>query len=82
MSKYTSEVRFICENMAGLVESVGYASVDDVLKNSRKKIFDFSYPIFDEAYKPVLETKILKHYYLTHIVIIIIPQNNIHLVYL
>ena len=63
MSKYTSEVRFICENMAGLVESVGYTGVDDVLKNSREKIFDFSYPIFDEAYRPVLETKILKHYY-------------------
>ena len=63
MSKYTSEVRFICENMAGLVESVGYTGVDDVLKNSRGKIFDFSYPIFDEAYRPVLETKILKHYY-------------------
>ena len=63
MSKYTSEVRFICENMAGLVESVGYTGVDDVLKNSRGKIFDFSYPIFDEAYRPVLETKILKHFY-------------------
>ena len=34
MSKYTSEVRFICENMAGLVKSVGYTGVDDVLKNA------------------------------------------------
>ena len=37
MSKYTTEVRFICEEAAGLVSSVGY--------------------------RPILEKKILKHYY-------------------
>jgi len=63
MSKYTTEVRFICENYAGLTESVDYDSVDEVIAESRTKIFDFDYPIFDEAYRPVLETKILMHYY-------------------
>lgn len=63
MSKYTSEVRFICENLAGLTESVGYTSVNNVVANARAKVFDFSYPIFDEAYRSVLETKILKHFY-------------------
>ncbi len=63
MSKYTTEVRYICENYSGLNESVDYDEIDDVISKSRTKIFDFSYPIFDEAYRPVLETKILTHYY-------------------
>lgn len=63
MSKYTTELRFICEHLAGLEESVGYDDVADVISKSRTKIFDFDYPIFDSAYKPVLETKILRHFY-------------------
>ena len=63
MSKYTTEVRFICENSAGLTESVGYSSIDEVLDKARDKIFDFDFPIFDENYRTVLENKILKHYY-------------------
>ena len=63
MSKYTTEVRFICENSAGLKESVGYSSIDTVLDGAREKVFDFDYPIFDEAYRATLEKKILKHYY-------------------
>ncbi len=63
MSKYTTEVRFICETYAGLGESVGYEKVEDVIDKARSKVFDFDYPIFDEAYRPVLEKKILMHYY-------------------
>ena len=63
MSKYTTELRFICETEAGLSESVGYNDVADVIATARPKIFSFSYPIFDNAYKPTLETKILRHYY-------------------
>lgn len=63
MSKYTTEVRFICENSAGLTDSVGYNSINEVLDKSRAKVFDFDFPIFDEAYRTVLENKILKHYY-------------------
>lgn len=63
MAKYTTEVRSICETYAGLNESVGYDSIDEVISKSRTKIFDFDYPIFDTSYKPVLETKILLHYY-------------------
>ena len=63
MSKYTTEVRFICEHYAGLDESKGYDNVENIISKARKKIFDFQYPIFDDAYKPILETKILKHYY-------------------
>lgn len=63
MSKYTTEVRFICETSAGLTESAGYSSVDSIITQALPKIFDFDFPIFDEAYRSVLETKILKHYY-------------------
>lgn len=63
MSKYTTEVRFICERAAGLNESVGYDGIENVLNDSWRKIFDFDFPIFDEAYRPVLCKKILKHYY-------------------
>ena len=63
MSKYTTEVRFICENYAGFDDSVGYSMVDDVLSKSWNKVFDFDFPIFDENYRTVLCKKILKHYY-------------------
>lgn len=63
MSKYTTELRFICETSAGLTDSEGYTSTRDIIEKSREKIFDFDYPIFDEKYRSVLETKIIKHYY-------------------
>ena len=63
MSKYTTEVRFICENYAGLLKSTGYSNVAEVLNKSWDKVFDFNFPIFDEEYRSVLCQKILKHYY-------------------
>lgn len=63
MSKYTTEVRYICEHFSGLSESVGYNDVEQVIKNCLPKVFDFNFPIFDESYRSVLETKILRHYY-------------------
>ncbi len=63
MSKYTTELRFICETYAGNQESQGYDKISEVIANSRSNIFDFDYPIFDDTYKSVIETKILRHYY-------------------
>lgn len=63
MSKYTTELRFICETEAGLSDSVGYDGVAKVIADARPKIFSFDYPIFDTDYKPTLETKILRHFY-------------------
>lgn len=63
MSKYTTEVRYICEVFAGLTESTNYIGVEDVIKKALPIVFDFSFPIFDENYRSVLETKILKHFY-------------------
>lgn len=63
MSKYTTEVRFICENVSGLSESEDDASVEQIVESAIPKIFDFDFPIFDEQYRKVLCTKILMHYY-------------------
>lgn len=63
MSKYTTEVRFICENSAGLSESEGADNVDSILDKCWNKVFNFDFPIFDEKYRQVLCRKILKHYY-------------------
>ena len=63
MSKYTTELRYICETEAGLSESVGQTKIKDVIAKAIPKIFDFDFPICDESYRNVLETKILKHYY-------------------
>lgn len=67
MSKYTTELRFICENLAGLDESKGYNNVNTIIEQARPLIFDFDYPIFDNTYKPILERKILKHFYVREI---------------
>ena len=63
MSKYTTEVRFICEHAAGFTESQDYNKIEEVIAGSLNSVFDFNFPIFDESYRSVLETKILRHYY-------------------
>lgn len=63
MSKYTTELRFICETLAGLKESVGYADTAHVIEQAAPIIFSFPFPIDDEAYRPILERKIIRHYY-------------------
>lgn len=63
MSKYTTEVRYICENACGLNESVGFNEINDIIIQSAPKIFNFDFPIFDEEYRLPLEVKILRTYY-------------------
>ena len=63
MSKYTTELRFICENYAGLSESQGGNKVNEIISKALPKIFDFDYPIFDDKYRVELEKKIIRHYY-------------------
>lgn len=67
MSKYTTEVRFICESKSGLETSGGSGDVDNIIANSWNKIFTSKAPFFDEEYRSVLCQKILKHYYLREI---------------
>lgn len=63
MSKYTTEVRFICESVTGHTDSVGFNDVDSVIEDAIPYIFSFDFPIFDENYRTVLCAKILRHYY-------------------
>lgn len=67
MSKYTTEVRFICESKSELEGSVGCDNVDDVISKSWGKIFTTKVQFFDENYRSVICQKILKHYYLREI---------------
>ena len=63
MSKYTTEVRFLCESVTGHTESEGFNSIEQILTDAAPLIFNFSWPIFDENYRLTLEKKILRHYY-------------------
>lgn len=62
MSKYTTELRYICEKAAGLDESKGYNDITSIVTTAAPLVFP-SFPIFDEAYRLPLEVKILKHFY-------------------
>lgn len=63
MSKYTTEVRYLCEVEYGASESLGFNSINDVITTAAPKVFNFDFPMFDEAYRLPLEIKILRHYY-------------------
>ena len=63
MSKYTTEIRHICESVTGHTESQGYNEIDNIISAAAPIIFDFNFPIFDEDYRLALEIKILKYYY-------------------
>lgn len=62
MSKYTTQVRYICETTAKLTESHGFNDIEDILDKSWDKIFS-DFPIFHEDYRAGLCKKILRHYY-------------------
>lgn len=59
MSKYTITIKDIVN---GYVDP-NLSRIDDKLDDTRKYIFDFDYPIIDEATKKRIEIAILKHYY-------------------
>lgn len=63
MSKYTTEVRYICEEAAGLDSSVGYNDVNEIVAKAYPKIFDDSLVFHNEETKSRLLPKILLHYY-------------------
>ena len=63
MSIYTTEVRYICETMAGYDVSQGFSKIDEILDKAVPQVFDFEWPIFDEEYRVPLEKKILRYFY-------------------
>lgn len=58
MSHYTTEVRYIVEQTTGITNDINGAITAAV-----PKIFDFQFPLFDPAYRPVLCHKILLNFY-------------------
>lgn len=63
MSKYTTEVRFICEQMGGYTGSQGYKNILDIVESVWNKIFDNSWNTFNPNHKQQLCQLILMHYY-------------------
>lgn len=64
MSAVTMTLGYICEGLAGRAEPAGYTDiVNTVIPKATPILFDFNFPIFDEQYRNVLLTKIIKHYY-------------------
>lgn len=67
MSEYTTQLRYICEERAGLTQSVGDNDTENVIETARLKIFNFDYEMYDTAHKPEFERKFLNRYYFREI---------------
>lgn len=63
MSRYTTQLRYICESLTGHSESVGYNDTREVITAAVPLVFDFDFPIFDENHRNILCSKIIAHYY-------------------
>lgn len=65
MSNFTTQVRYLCESFGGTAK--GVREIDKQIRQANKTIFDFDYPIFNETYRPILQDKIIRHYYMREI---------------
>lgn len=64
MSKYTTELRFICEMKSGFsMDEIKEKTPEEIITAARPNIFNFDYPIYSAELKEPLELKILRHYY-------------------
>ncbi len=64
MSKYTTELRFICESsLQNNGIDIKGMSVNEIIEKSLPYIFNFSFPIYDNNYLPILEHNIINHFY-------------------
>lgn len=67
MSKYTTEVRYICESYAGLSESGGYDDIGTIIEKAVPYIFDSkNIPMFEgetDEHRALLFKKIMLQYY-------------------
>lgn len=75
LSKYTMMIKDIVNSYYDGTS----LSVDDKLDDTRGYIFDFTYPVIDEATKRRIEIAILKHYYYREIAFETIGQFKIKL---
>lgn len=64
MSKYTTEVRWICEMKSGMTpDELNVASVDEIIEAARPNIFNFSWDYYNQEWKDRIETFFLMYYY-------------------
>lgn len=67
MAAFTTEVRTICEQFAGMVEHTGADDMEMAISQSWKQIFGENWNTHDPLYKEVLCGKILRHYWMREI---------------
>lgn len=67
MAIFTMKLRTIVEAYNNKSEPDLYENIDTLIRNAHSKIFDFEYPIFNDAYRETLESKIISHYYMHEI---------------
>ena len=60
MSKYTTQVRWIIEQATSGNDSL---PISKRIELACPIIFNFNFPIWNEDYRPILEKKILMHYF-------------------
>ena len=64
MSKYTTEVRYICESKSGFTEEeLKTKTVDEIIAAARTHIFNFTWPAYNSSWREMIEKFILKYYY-------------------
>ena len=66
MSKFTTEVRWICETFASRSNpdiDLDVASPTEIITAAAPQVFNFKFPMYDEGYRLPLEVKILRHFY-------------------
>ena len=68
MSKYTSQLRYICETESGFTQAeLESKTIDEIIAAAAPHIFNFSFPVYDESFRSVLENEILFHFYMNEI---------------
>lgn len=67
MAVFTTEVRTICENLAGFENHGSFGDIDRAIAGSWEEIFQPTWNTHDPDYKVILCTKILKHYWMREI---------------
>ena len=60
-------VKDICEMFGEYRTPTGFSQKKEVINKAVDHVFSFDYPIYDEAYRSVLNKKILNHFYMSDI---------------
>lgn len=67
MSKYTMTIKDIVDDYSFTTDENALNDIDSKLERARVHLFDFNYPVIDEATKKRIEIAIMKHYYMREI---------------